>query len=255
MKSDIACYDEAGTPQELRKRFKNFAKATKRRFLYEFDMYSFWFQANVLDRLGGKKILEIGPGGSVTKPMMLHLGYTYHTLDAQKTLKPEILANFDKFKPGRQLKAKYDTVCAFQVLEHMPYEHFITNLKKMSYMSRKYVVVSLPRHCKWFRFDMQLPSMNLRGLTRFLPKKLHRFLDMKFIPVGFLLRFNLRARQRRYRKEYMKEFPYAVHHFEIGRGKTTLKRVLADIKKSGLKCNEHFHDTKHPIRYFFICEK
>ena len=95
---------------------------------------SFFYQLKLLQREDIKKVLEIGPGNGWVTYILKDLGLKVTTVDIDKELKPDFVASVDKLPfPDNS----FDVVCAFEVLEHMPFEYFLNNLKEMSRVSKK----------------------------------------------------------------------------------------------------------------------
>ena len=98
---------------------------------------SFFYQLKLLQREDIKKVLEIGPGNGWVTYILKDLGLKVTTVDIDKELKPDFVASVDKLPfPDNS----FDVVCAFEVLEHMPFEYFLNNLKEMSRVSKKNVM-------------------------------------------------------------------------------------------------------------------
>jgi hypothetical protein len=59
---------------------------------------------------------------------------------------------------------------------------------------------------------------------------------------------------RKFRDEYMKEFPWAVHYWEIGRKGFKLSKILTAMQSCGLSVMKRFH-SPNPYHYFILGEK
>ncbi len=123
------------------------------------------------------------------------------------------------------------------MLEHSPYSQFQANIRKMAIMSRKYVFISLPYYCTGIRIGFEFCFGQ-------------QFRKRKNLKVYF----PLFGRNRKYRPEYVKEFPWAVHYWEIGRRGYRLKQILMDLRAEGLSILEKFHGD-NPYHYFILAEK
>lgn len=136
-----------------------------------------------------------------------------------------------------ELEEKYDLTCAFQVLEHIPWDMFTSNIRKLAMLSKKYVFISLPYSCKGFsitlkRHDGQNPALQ-KQFQRYTPTNLP---------------------QRKYRQEYMDEFPWAVHCWEIRRKGISVEKVCRSIEDCGLHVEKQFH-SHNAFHYFFLAAK
>jgi len=232
----IRMYDE-GYPPEVLDKIVVSGEIHKGKFVHSNFSDSYMLQMKTLKGLkGAKKILEIGPGEMFTARNLKTLGYTYHTLDQDPRIEPTYVCSFFSFE-YKWHKNEYDAVCAFQVLEHLPYGRFKEAICRMKTISRKYIVISLPYSCKGFResrteWDGQFNKTAERVIEHFEPTNLPN---------------------RRYRKEYIEEFPWAVHYWEIGRKGFPLVRVIDDIEACELKILDRFH-SEEPFHYFIVIE-
>src|ERR1700742_2528145 len=102
---------------------------------------SYRLQMQEMRALDVQQILEIGPGDGTVTNFMRYLGLQYFTMDITPQSNPAILGQLETLDPAPYRK-RFDLVCAFQMLEHSPYENFVSNLRKMAEMSRKYVFIS-----------------------------------------------------------------------------------------------------------------
>lgn len=232
---DIKVYDEPHTPNQLEK-LKNDRKINKGKLLNTNHFYSYFLQMKTISELKINSVLEVGPGESFIKSYMMSLGYKYHTMDIIEDYQPDILSSLVDFDETDFLN-KYEVVCAFQVLEHIAYDRFDECLKKMINSSSKYVFISLPYSCMGFSANLTF----MKGQNKF-----KKFNFKLFLPTF--------KRNRQYRDEYKKEYPWAVHYWEIGRKGYSLSKIRKNIEKLGVKIISEFH-SENPYHYFFLIEK
>ncbi|MFZ0547490.1 MAG: hypothetical protein WAM60_18735, partial [Candidatus Promineifilaceae bacterium] len=123
-------YDEPYAPLEARRLFDDYLTIAKRSFLNERKLYSYFLQCKTIADLPDvEKILEIGPGGCIAQTLLKHIGYEYATMDTQPLIEPDILSNFLDFETAGY-EDTFDLVAAFQMLEHIPYEQFVPQVRK-----------------------------------------------------------------------------------------------------------------------------
>jgi ubiquinone/menaquinone biosynthesis C-methylase UbiE len=92
-------------------------------------------------RLKPANVLEIGPGPGAFKQMPTLFGLRVETLDLDPDLKPDHVGSATALPFA---DASYDVVCAFQMLEHLPYQAALQAFSEMVRVSRRHVVISLP---------------------------------------------------------------------------------------------------------------
>lgn len=229
----IRMFDEAHAPEKLDQLV---AKGNMHRgkFLNKDLFHSYYLQMKTIFDLPIESALEIGPGERFVAEYMRGLGITYDTLDSDQASSPTILTDLRDWVPD---EARWDIVSAFQVLEHMPFSAFEENIDKLASASKKYVFLSLPNHCFGIR---------VKVFTSFGQRKRH-LLDFGFhLPTLF--------RNRKYRKEYMDEFPFAVHFWELGRRSFSKRRIEAIFRKKKLRILSKFH-SENPYHYFYLLQK
>jgi ubiquinone/menaquinone biosynthesis C-methylase UbiE len=118
------------------------------KYHYQFGTYmdkrrwaSVWHQLDEVQRFKPESVLEIGVGAGLFKTAAEVFGFNVKTLDIVPDLKPDYLGSADAIPlPDKSV----DVVCAFQVLEHMPFEVSLKALAEMRRVTRKAIVVSLP---------------------------------------------------------------------------------------------------------------
>jgi len=120
---------------------------------------SVWYQLEEVMRCQPQNVLEIGPGPGVLKKLAQMFGLRIETLDLDPALEPDHLGSATSlpFEPK-----SYDVVCAFQMLEHLPYTMALTAFAEMTRVARKAVVVSLPDVQRVWRYSAHIPRIGHR---------------------------------------------------------------------------------------------
>jgi len=228
----VKMYDEAHAPAKL-DQLSASGTMNVGAFMTDAHHDSMGLQMRWIRKLGVRRVLEIGPGEGVAAAYLRSLGLAYYTMDVTSASKPDIVGRLEDLDHIELFK-KFELVCAFQMLEHSPYDQFTTNLAKMSDMASKYVFISLPYSCVGFRFSLGFSL----GQNRHWKKDFSFYLP-------------LNKPNRRYRPEYVRDYPWAVHYWEIGRQGFPWKRVKKDIESTGLRILDTFH-SGNPFHFFIL---
>jgi hypothetical protein len=149
---------------------------------YDFQRYmskerwsSIWHQVDEVVRLSPQKVLEVGPGKGVFKYMMLTAGYQVETLDVDPELEPDHVGSVTNIPLADN---SYDVTCAFQVLEHLPYDQSLLAFAELARVSSSHIVVSMPDAQMVWRYLGYIPKIGgFDTLLRrpFAKMKLHSF--------------------------------------------------------------------------------
>ncbi|UCE06678.1 MAG: class I SAM-dependent methyltransferase, partial [bacterium] len=126
-----------------------------------FEWQSIWFQAKeIIQRPDIHSVLEFGSGRNLTKAIVEHFGIRHLAVDVSDRFCPDVVSSIEEFFTDE----KFDMVCAFEVLEHNPFEKFEALLLKMKSFSKQYVYISLPFSGRWFtiQFNVNLPKVLTR---------------------------------------------------------------------------------------------
>lgn len=133
---------------------------------YDFSEYtdkrrwaSIWHQVDELCKLSPDKVLEIGPGPGTLKYIMQSFGIKVQTVDLDPELFPDYVASATQLP---MQKCSFDVVCAFQVLEHLPFESSILAFSEMVRVASKFVLISLPDETKLWSYSYHLPKQGNR---------------------------------------------------------------------------------------------
>ncbi len=131
---------------------------------YAFEKYcypdrwaSYYYQIREIVQTNPRSVLEVGTGDGVVKQYIQHnTDIAYTNLDVAEDLKPDILGSVDAMPVPDE---SFDVVCAFEVLEHMPFELFEKNVLEMARVAKRYVLISLPHFGPPIKISFKVPFM------------------------------------------------------------------------------------------------
>lgn len=196
---------------------------------YDFEKYmskqrwnSIWHQLDEIQKLKPDSVLEIGPGLGLLKAVSAQFGIKVETLDIDPELKPDYVASATDM-PFQD--SSFDVTCAFQMLEHLPYDQSLKVFHEMVRVSKRYIVISLPNAQRVWRFTAELPKL---GVNEF-----------------FLKRPRIRLPTHKFDGE---------HYWEINKYGYELKRIIKDFS-IGLKLINNYRVSEYSYHHFFVFEK
>lgn len=171
----------------------------------------------------GKTFLEVGPGAGLLTALLKNMEFDVTTLDVNKLLLPDIVADVLNIPCRNDM---YDVVCAFEILEHLPFQSLTPALAEMSRVSKGRVIISVPDHA---------------GLKR--------------SNFGFMM--CLFGRTIQYysepRPKYKDITNSEEHRWEIGIRGIEVRNVLESIKNAGMQCLKHYLPCAY--FHFFVCNR
>lgn len=183
---------------------------------------SFFYQAEIIQNIKARSVLEIGPGNGLVTHVLRDRGVQVTTADIDPELKPDVVASADKLPFADN---SFDAVCAFEVLEHIPFEYFVRNLKEMSRVSKKHIIISLPdRRRILFHVLFKIPLITYKNIFIKIPSFKKHIFDGQ-------------------------------HYWEIGKQGYSVGVIKEHITKAGLKIADDFVRFDAPGSHYFILEK
>jgi SAM-dependent methyltransferase len=192
-----------------------------RSYCYPERWASYYYQLETILGLQASSVLEVGSGDNVLRNYIEHnTQISYTNLDIADDLKPDILGSVEHIPCA---DSSFDVVCAFEVLEHLPFEKFEKSFSEMMRVARTHVVVSVPHFGPSIRFSFKIP---------FLPEV--RFACKVPFPKRHV--FN------------------GQHYWELGKKGFPVRRVREIVKKYGDVVDE-FVPFENQYHHFFVIKK
>ena len=180
---------------------------------------SMWHQLDELMRLSPERVLEIGPGPGLFKAVAGQFGVRVETLDLAADLNPDHVGSVTDMPFEDN---SFDVVCAFQVLEHLPYELALEGYREMRRVSRGNLLISLPDVKLVWRYAGYIPKIGAfdRLVTRPFAK----------------------PRQHEFDGE---------HHWELNKRDYPLERIMADLSDEDSVIRT-YRVNENPYHRFFV---
>lgn len=177
---------------------------------------SVWHQARLVSECKPREMLEVGVGSGLMGFLCREMGIHYRSVDLVEALGPDIVASVQEIPlPDRSV----DLACAFQVLEHIPYDDSRRGFRELCRVSRRDVLLSLP-HARWSLSAILV--MPILGTF-------HALVPSPLPPLGKMI---------------------PSHRWEIGRPGFPLRRIVSDFG-SEARLVRTFRVPENPYHQFF----
>ena len=197
---------------------------------YQFSSYihkkrwlSMWHQLDEVLSLNPRTVLEIGPGPGLFKVLAVSLGVVVETLDIDPELTPDHVASATNLPFDDN---SYDCVCAFQMLEHLPYEQSLQSFSEMVRVAKNHIVISLPDAKTLWPYSLHIPII---GTVMF-----------------HITKPRLRPRTHKF---------HGQHHWEINKKGYHLQKIIDDFTRHNVKMLKTYRVKMYPYHRFFVFVK
>ena len=166
--------------------------------------------------------LEIGPGPGLLVGLMKKFGRNITTVDFAEDLRPDHVAALPNLPFADN---DFDVVCAFEVLEHIPWEIIPACIDELRRLARKKIFLSMPNQSKIFEKSFSISiTVGMKKISRDIwCKRLNRITNS------------------------------SEHFWEIGHNGVTVEKVTDILKRSGFAHVDTFYIE--PWFQFFVLEK
>ncbi|MEK7613189.1 MAG: class I SAM-dependent methyltransferase [Patescibacteria group bacterium] len=185
---------------------------------FEGRFVSYFWQLNEVLALNPASVLEVGVGDKVFGNFIKdNTGVAYTSVDSAEDLKPDVVGTILKLPFADK---SFDVACAFEVLEHLPFDEVDKALSELARVAQRHVVVSVPHFGPMFSFSLKIPLIPQIQLGIKIPfPKRHTYNGQHYWELGkrgyptSLLRKKLRTLGRVVRD--FVPFNSAYHHFFV----------------------------------------
>ncbi len=187
---------------------------------------SYYYQVKFITELKPESILEIGVGNKTLVNYLREHNLKIHSCDIDEGLEPDFVGDIRKlpFKDN-----EFDVVCAFQILEHIPWEDVPKAFTELQRISKRYVIFSVPYTP--VSIEMIIKSSIIKRL--FGTWTIDLFINLAFIT-------------RKWKYD-------GVHYWEMGKKNYSREKVRKLVRQYFTILHEKRVDLSY--QYFFILEK
>jgi len=189
-----------------------------------FDFISFYNQYDLINEIQPSSILEVGIGNGKLSMYLKQMGYDVTTCDFNEKLNPDFVGDIRELPFNDNA---FNMVSAFEILEHIPFDHFKTALSELRRVTKDKVVISIPYQ-----------TYNIGGLLWIY--KFHHPFFFRICEMSF--------------KEY-DILEHGIHYWEMGYKGYSRKKIEKIITEMGFKIIKRYSDCRYPVHYFFVLEK
>ena len=183
---------------------------------------SYHYQIDEVLIVSPRTVLEIGGGDGVLRSYLKeNTDIAYTSVDTADDLIPDVVGSVLKLPFA---DASFDLVCAFEVLEHLPFEQFEIALKEIARVSKTDIMISLPHFGPQIKFSLKVPFLReFRWSCKIPFPKEHLFNGQHYWEIGkkgfsYGKIVDLLSEHLDVMRHYV-PFENGYHHFFIGKKK------------------------------------
>ncbi len=182
---------------------------------------SYFYQLKEIHASSPKNVLEIGVGDAVIGNYLRdNTNIEYTSLDIAADVNPTVIGSVLSMPFEDNA---FDVVCAFEVLEHIPFDSFEQAVSEMTRVARNRVLISVPHFGPPIMFSLKIPFL-------------------KHIRWAFKVPY------------HPKHMWNGQHYWELGKKGFTVAEVKKILSKYGALVS-HYVPFENQYHHFFILEK
>lgn len=168
--------------------------------------------------------MEIGIGGGLVSNYLRIRGKKIITLDINRDLNPNVVGSVVEIPFSKE---SFDVVACYEVLEHLPFDHFYASLMELNRISKSHVVLSLPdRTGRAYKLNIQFPKLGEVKKLITLPR---------LNPIKW--KFD------------------GVHYWEVGTKDYALNKIISHMQKAGFSMRKSYRVFEYPYHRLFVLQK
>ncbi len=192
------------------------------RYMHMSRWSCYYIQVKKTLALKPQSVLEIGPGDGLFGWYMQKNGVDYTSADHADDISSNVKVNLG-FEKLPFEDDSFDVVCAFQVLEHIPFDKVPFALSEISRVTKKYAYFDIPQYGKHIQFLLKIPLLKRLSYHAVLPWPVKHEFD------GF-------------------------HYWEVGK-KDYSRSIVRSKIQSYFSIVEEFTILENPKERFYLLEK
>jgi hypothetical protein len=150
---------------------------------FEGRFVSYFYQLREVLSRNPNSVVEVGVGDGVFGNFIRdNTSVDYTSVDIAEDLKPNIVGSITALPlPDKSC----DISCAFEVLEHIPFEEFDVAIAQLVRVAKKYVVISVPHFGPMLSFSIKVPFIPMIRFALKIPyPKKHVFNGQHYWEIG-----------------------------------------------------------------------
>ena len=153
------------------------------KYAFEGRFVSYYWQLKEVLALNPGSVLEAGAGDRVFGNFIKdNTAVAYTCVDIAEDLRPDVVGSVLAL-PFRD--KSHDVVCAFEVLEHLPFEQFDKAMSELARVARTHVVISIPHFGPTLSFSLKIPFITQIRFAFKIPfPKKHMFNGQHYWELG-----------------------------------------------------------------------
>ena len=153
------------------------------RYAFEGRFVSYYWQLKEVLALQPRSVLEVGAGDRVFGNFIKNnTTVQYACVDIAEDLQPDFVGSVLSLPFADK---SHDIVCAFEVLEHLPFDKFDKALTELARVARTHVAISIPHFGPMFSFSLKVPFLPQIRLAFKIPfPKRHAFNGQHYWELG-----------------------------------------------------------------------
>lgn len=186
-------------------------------------IFSYAHQIDTVLSFEPRRVLEVGVGAGVVAAALRAIGIEVATVDIQPELGPDIVGSVTNLPVD---DGAFDVALCCQVLEHLPFEHFVPSLREIRRVVRSGAVISLPDVRRSGYVIAKLPKIPTIVVDWTMPRI--RFKDMP-----------------------QSRFEGMGHYWELGYRGYSAGRVLGAVRDAGWRVSAHWRVREMPWHHFY----
>lgn len=153
------------------------------KYAFEGRFVSYYWQLKEVLALMPRSVLEVGVGDRVFGDFIKNnTAVSYTSVDVAADLHPDVVGSILTLPFADR---SFDVVCAFEVLEHLPFEKFNLALAELCRVASTHVVISIPHFGPMVSFSLKIPFLpQVRAAFKIPFPKKHIFNGQHYWEIG-----------------------------------------------------------------------